>query len=79
VRHVDADLLVLDLLDQEVRPDPWLGWLDQVETAVRRTVGEYRCVSVEATGAWDSDWILADRLTAASCRVPSVWVTATLE
>jgi shikimate kinase len=79
VWHVDADLLVLDLLDQEVRPDPRLGWLDQVETAVRRAVGEHRCVSVEATGAWDSDWILADRLTAAGCRVRSVWVTAPLE
>jgi shikimate kinase len=79
VRHVDADLLVLDLLDQEVRPDQRLGWLDQVETAVRRAVSEHRCVSVEATGAWDSDWILADRLSAAGCRVLSVWVTAPLE
>jgi shikimate kinase len=65
VRHVDADLLVLDLLDQQVRPDRRLGWLDQVETAVRRAVGEHRCVSVEATGAWDSD---CPRPGAGSCR-----------
>jgi chloramphenicol 3-O-phosphotransferase len=50
-----------------------------VETVVRRAVGEHRCVSVEATGAWDSDWILADRLTVAGCRVLSVWVSAPLE
>jgi hypothetical protein len=78
-RHVDADLLVLDLLDQEERPDPRLGWLDQVETAVWRAVGEHPCVSVEASGAWHSDRILADRLTAAGCRVLSAWVTAPLE
>jgi len=39
VRHVDADLLVLDLLDQEVRPDPRLGWLDQVEAAPGTATG----------------------------------------
>jgi cytidylate kinase len=34
---------------------------------------------VEATGAWDSDWLLADRLAAAGYRVLRVWVTAPLE
>ena len=36
---------------------------------------------VEAThppGAWDSDWMLADRL-AAPCRILLGWVTAPLE
>jgi len=75
VRHVDADLLVLDLLDRGVRPDPLLGWLDEVEAAVRA----HPRVSVEATGAWDSDWLLADRLAAAGCRVLTVWVTAPVE
>ena len=36
-------------------------------------------MTVEATGAWDSDCMLADRLAAAGCRVLSVWVTAPLE
>jgi predicted kinase len=79
VQHVDADRVVLDLLDRGGRPDVRLGWLDQVEAEVRRAVGEHLLVSVEATGAWDSDWMLADRLAAAGCRVLLVWVTAPLE
>ena len=79
VQHVDADRVVLDLLDRGARPDPQLGWLDQVEAEVLRTVGEHPLVSVEATGAWDSDWMLADRLAASGCRVLLVWVTAPLE
>jgi cytidylate kinase len=79
VAHVDADRVVLGLLDRGARPDPRLGWLEQVESEVRRAVGDHGVVSVEATGAWDSDWILADRLTAAGYRVLRVWVTAPLE
>jgi hypothetical protein len=33
-------------------------------------------VSVEATGAWDSDWRLADDLEARGVRVLRVWVSA---
>ena len=79
VQHVDADRVVLDLLDRGAHPDPQLGWLDQVEAEVLRAVGEPPLVSVEATGAWDSDWMLADRLAASGCRVLLVWVTAPLE
>ena len=79
VQHVDADRVVLDLLDRGARPDPQLGWLDQVEAEVLRAVGEHPLVSVEATGAWDSDWMLADRLAGSGCRVLLVWVTAPLE
>jgi hypothetical protein len=35
-QHVDADWVILDRLDRDERPDPRLGWLEQVETAVRR-------------------------------------------
>jgi cytidylate kinase len=79
VAHVDADRVVLDLLDRGQRPDRRLGWLEPVETEVRRAVGDHAVVSVEATGAWDSDWLLADRLAAAGYRVLRVWVTAPLE
>jgi hypothetical protein len=79
VHHLDVDALVLDLIDRGVRPDPRLGWLDHVEREVGRAVAGHPRVSVEATGAWDSDWMLADRLGAARCRVLSVWVTAPLE
>ncbi len=77
VVHVDADRLVLDLLGRGERPDPRLGWLEPVEAEVRRVAGDDD-VSVEATGAWDSDWLLADRLAAAGYRVVPVWVTAPL-
>ena len=33
-------------------------------------------MSVEATGAWDSDWRLADDLEARGVRVLRVWVSA---
>lgn len=79
VAHVDTDRVVLDLLDRGERPDPRLGWLEQVESEVRGALGDHAAVSVEATGAWDSDWILADRLTAAGYRVLQVWVTGPLE
>lgn len=76
---VDADRLVLNLLDRGVRPDPELGWLGQVEAEVGRAAVDHPLVSVEATGAWDSDWLLADRLAASGHRVVPVWVTAPLE
>jgi cytidylate kinase len=79
VAHVEADRVVLDLLDRGQRPDPHLGWLEPVETEVRWAAGGHDAVSVEATGAWDSDWLLADRLAAAGYRVLRVWVTAPLE
>jgi hypothetical protein len=47
---------------------------------VRRRVvdalAQHALVSVEATGAWDSDWRLADDLEAAGVRVLRVWVSA---
>jgi chloramphenicol 3-O-phosphotransferase len=79
VHHVDADELVLDLLEQGVRPDPELGWLGHVEGAVQFALDRHRRVSVEATGAWDSDGMLADRLIAGGVRVVAVWVTTPLE
>jgi len=71
--------VVLDRLDRGQGPDPRLGWFEPVHTAVRRAVGDHAVVSVEATGAWDSDWLLADRLAGAGSRVLRVWVTAPLE
>jgi chloramphenicol 3-O-phosphotransferase len=50
-----------------------------VEVEVRRAVAQHARVSVEATGAWESDWMLADRLVAAGCPVLPVWVTAPVE
>jgi predicted kinase len=79
VQHIDADRMVLELLDGGRLPDPEQGWLAEVEAEVRRVATEHALVSVEATGAWASDWTLADDLAADGYRVVPVWVTAPLE
>lgn len=79
VEHVDADALVLDLLAAGVRPDPENGWLLHIEQALRAKLELHSTVSVEATGAWASDWQLAEDLEAAGIRVFRVWVHAPLE
>jgi shikimate kinase len=79
VRHVDVDQLVLELSSQGRRPDRERGWLEEVQAEVHRVASDHVLVSVEATGAWDSDWMLADRLAAAGYRVVPVWVAAPLE
>ncbi len=76
VHHVDVDALVLELLAAGARPDPADGWLAWVEQRVLAALGTQELVSVEATGAWDSDWRLADDLEARGVRVLRVWVWA---
>jgi gluconate kinase len=76
VAHVDADELVLGLLAAGTRPDPVDGWLAWVRRRVTDALDQHGLVSVEATGAWDSDWRLADDLEAAGARVLRVWVSA---
>lgn len=74
VHYVDADRLVLDLLAAGQEPDPVQGWLAPVRREVGEALQRYPRVSIEATGAWDSDWQLADQLAAAGARVLRVWV-----
>jgi hypothetical protein len=74
--HVDADELVGDLLAAGTRPDPVDGWLAWVRRRVADALVQHGLVSVEATGAWDSDWHLADDLEGAGARVLRVWVSA---
>ncbi len=76
VHHVDVDALVLDLLAAGIQPDPADGWLAWVEQGVVTGLDIHQLVSVEATGAWDSDWRLADDLEARGVRVLRVWVSA---
>jgi gluconate kinase len=76
VQHVDVDALVLDLLAAGVQPDPTDGWLAWVQQRVAAALDTHQLVSVEATGAWDSDWRLADDLEARGVRVLRVWVSA---
>ncbi len=76
IPHVDAESLVLELLADRVGPDPRLGWLRYVEDAVRAALTEHRVVSVEATGGYESDWLLLEDLAQAGVRVVPVWVWA---
>ena len=76
VQHIDVDALVLELLAAGVQPDPADGWLAWVEQRVVAALDAHQLVSVEATGAWDSDWRLADDLEAKGVRVLRVWVSA---
>jgi len=74
VHHVDADRLVLDLMAAGEQPHPEDGWLAPVRRRVTQALAEHPAVSIEATGAWDSDWRLADDLAADGVRVRRVWV-----
>lgn len=76
---VDADEIVLDLLADGRQPDPRNGWLTPIEQAVTAALRNNAAVSVEATGAWDSDWQLAQNLKAIPAHVLRVWVSAPLE
>ena len=76
VHHIDADPLVLELIARGVGPDPREGWMAWVEHAAAEALRRHRAVSVEATGAWDSDWELSRRLEAAGARVIRVWIWA---
>ncbi len=75
-RVVDVDGLVLGLLDHGEEPDVEQGWLPSVESALRRALADHDVVSVEATGAWDTDYRLADHLEREGHKVLRVWVTA---
>jgi hypothetical protein len=50
-----------------------------VEDAVEHTLRTSATVSVEATGAWDSDWQLIRDLEDRGHRVLTVWASAPLE
>lgn len=79
VHHVDPDVLVGELMARGREPDPEHGWLADVEAAVVAALAERDAVSVEATGAWDSDWELAERLRRAGVRVLTIWLDAPLD
>jgi predicted kinase len=76
VHHVDVDALVPSLVDRGIQPDAVDGWLAPLLREVRAAAQSHLAVSVEATGAWDSDWRLADDLAADGLRVVRVWVGA---
>lgn len=76
VRHVDTDRLVLELLSVGTLPDARLGWLRQVEDAVEAALADHAVVSVEATGAYDTDWLLLEHFAETGVRTVPIWVWA---
>jgi shikimate kinase len=79
VHYVDADLLILDLLEMGSRPDPEDGWLHPIQAAVLDALQRCSVVSVEITGAWDSDYKLIRYVRDAGHRVVRIWIIAPLE
>jgi predicted kinase len=79
VYHLDPDELISGLLAAGKQPDPQDGWLAEVAAHVQDALADYGLVSVEATGAWESDWRLARELEAGGARVYRVWVSAPKE
>lgn len=76
---VDPDEVVLDLLSRGAQPHPTDGWLMPVEQAVLDALRGNRAVSVEATGAWTSDWQLARDVEATGVQVLRIWVCSPLQ
>ena len=62
VHYIDADLLILDLLESGEHPHKKYGWLTWVEAAISDELIGNDLVSIEATGEWESDYLLADNL-----------------
>jgi shikimate kinase len=79
VHYVDADLLILDLIERGVEPDPLFGWLEPVRAAVLDALRSRPFVSAEITGAWDSDYKLAGEVEQGGHQVVRVLISAPLE
>ena len=79
VHYVDADLLILELLEKGSSPDPEDGWLNPVRGAVLDALARYPVVSAEITGAWDSDYKLIRDVRDAGHRATCIWICAPLE
>jgi hypothetical protein len=59
VYPIDPDRLIIEWIAQGLEPDPTDGWLENILNATRCAIAKHHFISVEATGAWDSDWKLA--------------------
>ncbi len=76
IDHIDPDELVLIWIAKGLKPDPEVGWLEPVLDKVISLLETSETVSVEATGAWKSDWQLADNLESTGINVLRIWLNA---
>ncbi|MBS0277161.1 MAG: AAA family ATPase [Proteobacteria bacterium] len=72
ISHIDPDALVLEWIEQGHRPDPRNGWLTEIVAATKSALETHKAVSLEATGAWDSDWTLPGLLRDAGHEVITI-------
>jgi len=79
VLHVDADVLIMDLISKGATPDPEDGWLAHVLAAVTEALDYHEVVSVEITGAWESDYTLCHHVESIGHEVRRIWITAPLD
>jgi shikimate kinase len=79
IHYVDADLLILALLEKGASPDPEDGWLLPVQASVFDALARYPAVSAEITGGWASDYRLARNVEQRGHRVLRVLLSAPLE
>jgi hypothetical protein len=79
VRHFDADPLILDLVARGIVPHPVDGWSPWVQPEVERLLADNGLASVEAVGAYEADFDIADRMETRGHRVIRVWLTAPVE
>lgn len=55
---IDPDEFVLEWKARGLQADPIDGWIEQIFHVTSAALKRFPVVSVEATGAWDSDWKL---------------------
>jgi gluconate kinase len=59
IHHIDPDALVLRWIEEKgMQPDQKDGWLQNLVESATNALRTRNVISIEATGAWDSDWKL---------------------
>lgn len=74
IEHVDADTLVVHLLSEGRKPSLSDGWMPFVLEAIIDALEEHNIVVFEATGAYPSDWKMADEIETRGVRLTRIWV-----
>lgn len=73
---IDPDLIALEFIGAGVQPDRAEGWLAQIRGAVIASLTDHALVSVEMTGAWETDYELCRQLEGLGYRVIRTWLIA---
>lgn len=77
--HIDPDELVPEWLEEGIKADIEYGWMEPVLGEIMKTATLNSLVVVEATGGYETDWILAKRIEEKGIPCLSVYVSVPLE